>query len=55
MPVESKFDTIIDSLISTINIYVAENDELKAKIDELKSENDELKAKNNKLKSKKDK
>ena len=43
-----KYDTIIDSLIDTIN-------KNRAKIDELKAEIDELRAKNNKLKSKKDK
>ena len=52
MSVESKYDTIIDSLIDTINKKGAEIDELKAKIDELKAENNKLKSKKDKFKLK---
>ena len=52
MSVESKYDTIIDSLIDTINKNGAEIDELKAKIDELKVENNKLKSKKDKFKLK---
>lgn len=52
MSVESKNDTIIDSLIGTINKNRAKIDELKAKIDELKAENNKLKSKKDKFKLK---
>ena len=52
MSVESKYDTIIDSLIGTINKNGEEIDELKGKIDELKAKINQLKSKKDKFKLK---